>query len=118
MTVKNKGIALFMALALLFLLSVGVAVVLLTAYNHANVTENLTRRIKALMLAEAGVHYAAWQLRNDESYIGEVFEAGSGILSDMPVGTGWKIDITVDDYAGYEGKRIRSKVEYPKASVP
>lgn len=117
---KNKGIALFIALALLFLLSVGVTVVLLTAYNHANVTENLTRRMKAIMLAEAGIYYATWKLKNNESYTGESFSAGSGVLSDIPSGTGWSMVITVDAYSypAYTGKRIRSKVDYPKAAVP
>ena len=117
MIAKDKGVALFIALSLLFLLSVGVVVVLLTAYNHTNVTENLTRRTKALMLAEGGIYYATWQLKNDETYLGETIEAGSGILSDIPSGTGWRIVITVDDYVAYGGKRITSKVEYPKAAV-
>ena len=118
MAVKNKGIALFIALALLFLLSVGITAVLLTAYNYTNVTENLTRRIKAMTLAEAGVYYATWQLKNDENYTGETFSAGSGVLSDIPSGTGWSMVITVDDYPAYGGKRIRSRVDYPKAAVP
>lgn len=119
-TLKNKGVALFIALSLSFLLSISVVVILLTAYNHTNVTENLTRRIRAIALAEAGVYHATWQLKNNGSYTGESFDAGEGVLSDIPSGTGWSMVITVDDYIypAYAGKRIRSKVDYPKAAVP
>jgi len=117
MSFTNKGIALFVALALLFLLSATVITVLLTAYNHTNATENLSRRMRAVMLAESGLNYARWQLRNDSSYSGDVFSAGSGVLSDLPAGSGWNMTITVDDYPASGGKRIRSKVDYPKAAV-
>jgi len=64
---NNKGIALFISLSLLFLLSIGAIVVLLTAYNYANITENQIKRLKAITLAEAGINYAYWQLRTNEA---------------------------------------------------
>ncbi|MFH1853978.1 MAG: hypothetical protein ABH815_01555 [Candidatus Omnitrophota bacterium] len=64
---SNKGIALFISLTLLFLLSIGAITVLLTAYNYANITENEIKRLRAITLAEAGINYAYWQLRTNES---------------------------------------------------
>ena len=61
----NKGIAIFIALMLLFLLSLAAIAVLLTAYNYNNICEGQTRRLKAMTSAEAGINYAYWQLRTD-----------------------------------------------------
>ena len=59
---SNKGIALFISLALMFLLSIGAVIVLLTAYNYANVSEDQVKRLRAISLAEAGINYAYYQL--------------------------------------------------------
>lgn len=77
----NKGIALFITIALLFLLSLGAIVVLLTAYNYANISENQIKRLKALSAAEAGINYAYWKLRKDPVYTGSTITVGSGIDS-------------------------------------
>ena len=68
---NNKGIALFISMGLLFLLSVGAVAVLLTAYNYTNVNENHIKRLRAIIVAEAGIHHAFWRVRNDPSYTGE-----------------------------------------------
>lgn len=70
----NKGIALFIAMALLLLLSVGAIVVLLTAYNYTNISENQIKRVQAITAAEAGIHRAYWSLRNDPLYTGETIK--------------------------------------------
>ena len=51
----NKGIAIFIALMLLFLLSLAAIAVLLTAYNYNNVCEGQTRRLKAMSSAESAI---------------------------------------------------------------
>ena len=74
---NNKGMAIFISLMLLFLLSLGAIAVLLTAYNYARVTDGLIKRLKALSLAEAGINYTYWQLRTDPDYTGSTLTIGS-----------------------------------------
>ncbi len=62
---NNKGIAIFVTLAFLFLLSLITIAVLSTAYNYNNICEGQTRRLKATVSAESGINYAYWQLRTD-----------------------------------------------------
>lgn len=62
---NNKGIAIFISLMLLFLLSLGVIAVLLAGYNYTRVTDGQIKRLKAIASAEAGLHYAYYQLRNN-----------------------------------------------------
>ena len=62
---NKKGIAIFVTLMLLFLLSLITVAVLLTAYNYNNICESQTRRLKAMVSAESGINYAYYQLRND-----------------------------------------------------
>ena len=62
---NSRGIAIFIALMLLFLLSLISIAVLLVAYNYNNICEGQTRRLKAVTSAEAGVNYAYYQLRVD-----------------------------------------------------
>ena len=120
---KNKGIALFVTLALLLLLSMAVAVFLITSYNSANINEALYRRQRALTVAEAGLHYAFYQLRLDSTYTGHTFPAGSlimlDLMPDMPAGTGWSLIITVTPSVLPEpgDSVVRAKVTYPKATV-
>jgi len=69
---NNKGIALFLSITLLFLLSIASIAVLLTAYNYANITENQIKRTRALSLAEAGINYAYWYLRDNPGFTGNI----------------------------------------------
>lgn len=97
---RNKGIALFVSLALFLLLSIGVIVVLLSAYNYTNITENQIKRLKALSLAESGINYAYYRIR-----------IGEGASIDFPSGSvpaGMSIDVQYD--AGQ--KKITSAVTY------
>lgn len=64
MSNNNKGIALFISLALLFLLAVVLIAVLLTAYNYASITEAQIKRLRAITLAEAGINWAYWKFRD------------------------------------------------------
>ncbi|MBU4311497.1 MAG: hypothetical protein KJ706_02105 [Candidatus Omnitrophica bacterium] len=120
---NSRGVAFFITLALLLILSMAALVFLLTAYNSANINEALYRRERALVMAEAGLHYALYQLRNDITYTGETFLAGSGVMldlmPDMPAGTGWSLIITITPSgAGDPGDYVvKSKVDYPKATV-
>jgi len=61
----NKGVAIFVTMALLFLLSATVVSVLLTAYNYNNICEKQIKSIKLRTSAEAGISYAYYQIRND-----------------------------------------------------
>ena len=82
----NKGIALFVALALMILLSIGVITVFLTVYNYANISENQIKRARALSVAESGISYAYLQLWRDPGYTG-------GPIYPDPAGP--RVDITV-----------------------
>ncbi len=62
---NNKGIALFISIALLFLLSVAAIAVLRTAYNYNYVCENEIKRVKAITSAESGINYAFYKLKNN-----------------------------------------------------
>jgi Tfp pilus assembly protein PilX len=62
---NNKGIAIFISLSLLFLLSLVVIVVMLTSYNYFQITEKQIKRTKAIAWSEAGLSYAYYKLRVD-----------------------------------------------------
>ena len=123
---NSRGVAFFITLALLLILSMAALVFLLTSYNSANVNEALYRRERALVVAEAGLNHALYQLREDPVYAGETFLAGSGVMLDLmpdvPAGSRsdwWKLTITVtpseaDDPGDYV---VKSKVDYPKVTV-
>jgi len=74
---NNRGIAIFISLMLLFLLSLLAAAVLLTAYNYTQITDSQIKRLKAIALAESGINYAYWQLRIDSDYSGSTVSIGS-----------------------------------------
>ena len=99
----------------------GAAVVLLTAYNYANVTENQIRRARAIALAEAGINYAYWKIRVGEDDAGDpiAYPCAPCTLDDLPISlptTDWDIEV---DITGTETgrKTVESKVTYPKATV-
>ena len=104
---NNKGIAIFITLVLLFLLSLVAIAVLLTAYNYSSICEGQIKRLKAITSAEAGISYAYWKLRVDPSSI---------ITSPGPTTTtigisGTNVDITVT--GPVSGRyTISSKVTY------
>ena len=122
---NSRGIALFISLTLLFLLSIAAVVILLTAYNYANVTENQMRRTRAIVLAEAGVNYAYWKIRIGEDDAGNPVDFGDGNMHtleppiSLPSATTWDIEVEVEaeDFPASDDKTIRSTVTYPKASV-
>ncbi len=99
-SLRNRGIALFISIALLFLLSVGTIVVLLIAYNYTLITERQIKRLRALTLAEAGINHAYWQLRTDPSYTGSTI---------TPDESGYDVVIVVTSDAGR--KRIKSTAQ-------
>lgn len=114
---SNKGVAIFIALMLLFILSLLVVAILLTTYNYNNICEGQIRRLKAIASAEAGINYAYYQLRSDASTF--VADHGSEATADTiaPGNNG----ITVKVWAtGPVSNRytVVSKAEYQKSEVP
>jgi len=111
---------LFVTLSVLLLLSMGAAIVLLTAYNYANVTESQIRRARAIALAEAGINYVYWRIRVGQNDFGDPITypcAPCTYNSTISLPTAdWAIQI---DVTGTESgrKTIESKVTYPKATV-
>jgi Tfp pilus assembly protein PilX len=108
----NRGVALFIALALLFLLSIGAIAVLLTAYNYTCVTENQIKRLQAISLAEAGINYAYWKIRIGKDDNGDdiVYPCELTPPIDLPSGYSIEVDITEEVVTGK--KTIESKVIY------
>lgn len=109
----NKGIAIFLSLSLLFLLSVGAIVVLLTAYNYAYVTEKQISRSRAILLAESGIHYAYWKIRIGKYDNGDDISFPCILTPPILIPTGWSIQVDIsgeDPTSGF--KTIQSKVTY------
>ena len=77
---KSRGIALFITLTLLLLLSIIVIAVLLNSYNYASVSERQIRRLRALSLAESGIHYAYWKIMVGQDDEGEDIDFDDGML--------------------------------------
>ena len=117
---KNKGIALFVTLALLLLLSMAVAVFLITSYNSANINESLYRRERALVVAEAGLNYAYWKIRIDRDDAGgpmsDYFPGTCTLTPPISIPTGWTLQVDVED-TGTGRKTVSSTVNYPKSTV-
>lgn len=106
---NNKGIALFISLALLFLLAVLLIAVLLTAYNYASITEAQIKRLRAITLAEAGINYAYWKLRTDSSYP-STYTSEAGADSITPDSSGLSVKIWIPSTS--PRYTIKSKVTY------
>ena len=105
----KRGVALFVALALLFLLSVCTVVVLLTAFNYANISENQIKRLRAMKISEAGINYAYWKMRTDASYrTTYISEASADVIT--PDASGYSVKIWIDSSSGRD--EIKSKVVY------
>ena len=112
---NDKGIAIFITLMLLFLLSLITIAILLTAYNYSNICEGQTRRLKAMVSVEAGINYVYWKLRTDPISV---------ITSPGPTTTNLSInglnDVSVivtgpDSNGRYT---IQSRATYSKAQIP
>ncbi|NQT74908.1 MAG: hypothetical protein HQ566_00120 [Candidatus Omnitrophica bacterium] len=106
---SKRGVALFITLMILFLLSIVTVVVLLTAYNYANVTENQIKRMRAITLAEAGIHYAYFKLRTDPAYSTTYIDEASADTIN-PDESGYNVLIWIDSSSGRDA--IKSKVVY------
>ncbi len=112
---NNKGIAIFVSLALLFLVSAAAIAVLLTAYNYSSICESQIRRLEAITSAEAGVNYAYYQLRTNAS----AFVAAYGEASPYPISLNSGITVGVWATGPVSGRyTIKSKAAYQKSSVP
>ena len=124
-TFRNKGIAFFIALDLLILLSIGAAVFLLNTYRHVNINEAISNRTRAILIAESGIAYAYWKIRineDDESPANPMSSyfpvPGTCTLSNMPISlpnADWSIEVNVTDDG--TKKTIDSIVTYPKSTV-
>ena len=111
---------LFVTLSILLLLSMGVVIVMLAAYNYANVTESQIRRARAIALAEAGVNYAYWKIRIGQDDAGDPISypcAPCTLTPPISLPTAnWAIQVDINGTANGR-KTIESKVTYPKATV-
>lgn len=127
---NKKGVALFISLALLLLLSIGAIVFLLTAYNSVNINEAIARKKRAIIVAEAGINYAYWKIRINEDADGDPMSdyfpspgtctfTSEGTPPDIPISLlpDWTLQVDVVDLVGTGRKTINSTVTYPKSSV-
>jgi len=119
---NNKGVAIFITIALLFLLSVAAIGVLLTAYNYNNICEGQIRRMKAITSAEAGVNYAYYQLRNNATtnFYPNHKDIDNADISLSGMNGLTKIEVWVEDHdPPITGAYIiKSKATYQKSSRP
>lgn len=110
----NKGIAIFITLMFLFLLSLIAIAVLLTAYNYNNICEGQISRLKAIKLTEAGVNYAYWKIRIGKDDLGNDIVYPCILQPPIAVPAGWAFQVTVTNDNPHT---IQSKVTYPKSRV-
>lgn len=111
---NNKGIAIFIAIMLLFLLSLAAIAVLLTAYNYNNICEGQTRRLKAMTSAESGLHYAWAQLYADASTFAASYGTEATAFPLSLNGMTVKVWVTGPVSGRYT---VRSKVTYAKTQA-
>ncbi|NQV04378.1 MAG: hypothetical protein HQ532_02670 [Candidatus Omnitrophica bacterium] len=115
-TSNNKGVALFLSLSLLILLSIVSVVVLLTSYNYASFSEGQIKRLKALSLAESGIHYAYWKVRIGEDDNGEDINFDDGNTHTLHPSDNIPGDMAIEVAISGPGeggrKTIRSTVTY------
>jgi type II secretory pathway component PulK len=109
---SRKGVALFIAVALLFLLSVTIAVVLLSAYNYANISEKQIQRSRAIKMAEAGISYAYWKIRIGQDDYGDPIVYPCVLTPPITLPLGWSIRVDVSDDPSTGKKTINSSVSY------
>ena len=109
---SKKGVALFIALALMFLLSICAVVTLLTAYNYANISENQINRSRAMNISESGINYAYWKIRVKQDDAGGPITYPCILTLPISLPAGWsvRVDIAEDPFTGT--KTISSKVTY------
>jgi len=131
----NKGIAIFITLMILFLLSLVVIAVLLTGYNYSNISEGQIKRLKAITSAEAGVYYAYNQLMNEDPASPTRFSvehngaaapdgtppanAYTFLISDPVMNGITSLKVWVEDKIPFVAGEyiIKSKATYPKSST-
>ncbi len=115
---KSKGIALFITLTLLLLLSIVTIAVLLNSYNYVSISERQIRRLKALSLAESGIHYAYWKIRVGENDEGEAMNFDDEADDELHPSEGIPEDIDIEvvvsapDQGQNNRRTIRSTVIY------
>jgi len=114
-TFRNKGIALFVALALLLLLSIGIAVFLLNTYRHVNINEAISNRTRAMLVAESGIAYAYWKIRIGKDDAGAPILYPCTLNPPIALPTNWSIQVDVTDDG--TKKTIGSTVGYSKSTA-
>ncbi len=116
---NNKGVAIFITLMLLFLLSLLAIAVLLTAYNYNNICEGQIRRIKAITSAEAGVNYVYYQLRTNNAAFTYTFPLADPVKNGITSLEVWAEEVKDGLGLPIPGKYIvKSKATYQKSSMP
>jgi len=109
---NDKGIAIFISLILLFLISLLVAAVLLTSFNYAQITEKQIKRIKAMASAEAGINYAYWKLgpKTDNTAYASTYISEGTADKIYPDSSGLEVKIWI--LGGSPPYTVKSKVDY------
>jgi len=107
---SNKGVALFVTIALMLLLSLAAIAVLITAYNYANVTESQIKRLRAMSLAEAGIYYAFWKIRIGKDDNGNDITYPCTLCPPIELPSGYSITVSITEESGK--KIIQSTVHY------
>jgi len=109
---NNKGVAIFITLMLLFLLSLASIAVLLTAYNYNYICEKQIKRIKAIASLEAGLNYAYYNLRTDASFVTDHNnEAAADII--IPGNNGISVKVWAWQTGATPGKyTVKTKATY------
>ena len=120
---RNKGIAFFIALNLLILLSIGAAVFLLNTYRHVNINEAISNRTRAILIAESGIAYAYWRIRIDQDQSGgsmagaNIYTFDTSIPINSSLSSAWSLVVKVTEPGGGSPKTIDSIVTYPKSTA-
>jgi Tfp pilus assembly protein PilX len=91
---KKKGVALLLALFTLVLASLLAISFMDLTTTDLQITDNLYRKNQALYLADAGVEYAIYQLRNDKNW------NKTKKPIDLPSGSGNTYSVTYSSTSG------------------
>ena len=87
--ITSKGIALVLALFVLLFLSLLVVVSLDMSTTDQQIATNQIRDMQATYIADAGVEWAVYQLRQDDTY------SGTGSPVEFPAGSGYTYNVSV-----------------------
>ena len=91
---RKKGVALLLALFTLSIASLLVVAFLELTTTDLQIVSNHNLRNQALYIADAGVEYAIYQLRNNKNW------SGTGGTVELPSGSGNNYNVTCSNISG------------------